>query len=417
MSKITIIVNSENVPTKTLFELKKVIGADVDSIKENILNVFTIRFLILISILFSIFSSAKGQSNNKSVIKGVIDTIPHSIYFVKYKNEGNTISDTVSLDDQSNFKYTATISEPTIFNISIKNIYNKNYIGDFVIYSFWIEPEKTIEFNGYKGWLINGAKGLIPISNKFDIKNSSLDSIERIFNKNKSTAIITKTEQLGRDLKNDELIEVIREQSDLFISHHPNNYYGLYLISKFPDNTNKHLNDRNNMFKKISNDLQKTYLGESILQKINIGKIIEIGEILPEFQQTDTTSKVVKLSQFRGKYVLVDFWASWCGPCRRENPNLVKAYQKYRSKGFEIIGISLDENKAEWLKAIRDDELKWTQLSDLKSFKNSVAQQLFIQAVPDNFLIDPNGVVLAKGLRGDNLNKELERIFKSTKSR
>jgi len=96
---------------------------------------------------------------------------------------------------------------------------------------------------------------------------------------------------------------------------------------------------------------------------------------------------------------------------------LVKAYQKYRSKGFEIIGISLDENKAEWLKAIRDDELKWTQLSDLKSFKNSVAQQLFIQAVPDNFLIAPNGVVLAKGLRGDNLNKELERIFKYTKSR
>ncbi|WP_083663578.1 TlpA family protein disulfide reductase [Sphingobacterium sp. B29] len=370
------------------------------------------RFLILISIFFSILCSAKGQSNNKSVIKGVIDTIPHTIYFVKYKNQGNTISDTVALDDKSNFKYTAIISEPTIFNISIKNIYNKNYIGDFVIYSFWIEPEKTIEFNGYKGWLINGAKGLIPISNKFDIKNSSLDSIERLFNKNKLTAIKAKTEQLGRNLANNELIEVIRELSDSFISNHPNNYYGLYLISNFPDNTNKQLNDRNNMFKKISNDLQKTYLGESILQKIKISKIFEIGEMMPEFEQTDTISKVVKLSQFRGKYVLVDFWASWCAPCRRENPNLVKAYQKYRGKGFEIIGISLDENKEEWLKAIRNDGLKWTQLSDLKSFKNSVAQQLSIQAVPDNFLIDPNGVILAKGLRGDDLSKELERIFK-----
>jgi len=377
-----------------------------------IANKFTMRFLILISIFFSILCSAKGQSNNKSVIKGVIDTIPHAIYFVKYKNQGNTISDTVALDDKSNFKYTAIISEPTIFNISIKNIYNKNYIGDFVIYSFWIEPEKTIEFNGYKGWLINGAKGLIPMSNKFDIKNSSLDSIGRLFNKNKLTAIKAKKEQLGRNLANNELIEVIRELSDSFISNHPNNYYGLYLISNFPDNTNKQLNDRNNMFKKISNDLQKTYLGESILQKIKISKIFEIGEMMPELEQTDTISKVVKLSQFRGKYVLVDFWASWCAPCRRENPNLVKAYQKYRGKGFEIIGISLDENKEEWLKAIRNDGLTWTQLSDLKSFKNSVAQQLSIQAVPDNFLIDPNGVILAKGLRGDDLSKELERIFK-----
>jgi thiol-disulfide isomerase/thioredoxin len=139
-----------------------------------------------------------------------------------------------------------------------------------------------------------------------------------------------------------------------------------------------------------------------------VHELTSIGKILPSFAQTDTASKIVKLSDFSGKYVLVDFWASWCGPCRKENPHLIEAYQKYRSKKFEIIGVSIDTDKQHWLKAIHDDDLLWTQLSDLKGFNNSIARQFYIHGVPENFLIDPNGVIIAKGLKGQDLLNKLK---------
>ena len=120
-----------------------------------------------------------------------------------------------------------------------------------------------------------------------------------------------------------------------------------------------------------------------------------------------------RLSSFRGKYVLLDFWASWCGPCRAENPNLVRVFQQYKGKGLHIIGISLDQPNARdrWLKAIHDDRLEWTQLSDLKFWRNEVAVQYGIQAIPQNFLIDPSGKIVAKNLRGESLEATLAKFI------
>jgi len=136
-----------------------------------------------------------------------------------------------------------------------------------------------------------------------------------------------------------------------------------------------------------------------------------LGEKLNDFQQRDTNSNMVRLSDFKGKYVLVDFWASWCGPCRKENPNLVEVYQKYHSKSFDIIGISLDDNRKSWLDAIKQDKLSWPQLSDLKSFDNAVARQFSIHAVPSNFPLNPDGIVIEKNLKGKELNNVLGKLL------
>lgn len=152
-------------------------------------------------------------------------------------------------------------------------------------------------------------------------------------------------------------------------------------------------------------------------ENIEIAKKTGIGKMAMEFTQDDTLGSPVSLSSFKGKYVLVDFWASWCGPCRAENPNVVKVFNKYKDRNFHILGVSLDRpgQKERWLKAIHDDKLDWTQVSDLKFWDNEVAKQYGIKAIPQNLLLDPEGKIIAKNLRGEELDQKLSEAIEGKK--
>jgi len=201
----------------------------------------------------------------------------------------------------------------------------------------------------------------------------------------------------------------ISRMQDTFIRQHPDSYVSLFLLDERSGDLDPAAFEP--FFNALSQRIRNTGKGRRLTARLKIAKATDIGQKAFDFTQNDTAGAPVSLSSLKGKYVLIDFWASWCSPCRSENPDMVKAYRKCKDRNFEIIGISLDSKKEPWLKAIATDSLPWIQVSDLKGWQNAVAVKYGITSVPRNFLLAPDGTIIAKNLRGEELEKELEKTL------
>ena len=227
-----------------------------------------------------------------------------------------------------------------------------------------------------------------------------------------SSSIAAYEQALSPDAAYDQLaLDKIAEISENFVKKNPTSYVAALAIIRLYQATQDGAMTQD-LYKMVPPRVQFSDLGNYVFKLIEESKINPIGSVISDFSQTDTAGNPVNIAAYRGKYVLLDFWASWCRPCRQENPNVVAAFDKFKNKNFTIVGISLDQNKKAWLDAIKMDQLNWNHLSDLKGWSNQVAAIFKVSSIPQNFLLDPDGRIIAKNLRGNALEGRLKVLLK-----
>ena len=288
--------------------------------------------------------------------------------------------------------------------------------GKFVIKGKMDQP-------GFKGLIFNNAQPLVPMFlDNSNIKiTGNKDALDKLVITGSPSQDQFKTftdalkpyEQflLPDATYNQEALEKIASISEDFVRKFPTSYVSPLAIIRLYQATQNGVKSEE-LYKLIPATIQFSPLGNYVNQLIAESKINPIGSVVSEFSQNDTTGNPINISAFRGKYVLVDFWASWCRPCRQENPNVVAAFSKYKNKNFTILGVSLDQNKKNWVDAIKMDGLEWSHVSDLKGWGNQVAAIFKITSIPQNLLLDPQGRIIAKNLRGAVLESRLNAILK-----
>lgn len=374
-----------------------------------------IKLLMLVAILPLLANAQQEYTITGQV--GKLDKPAKAYLLLKQGNQD--ILDSVYLD-KGKFKFVGTIPSPMEAHVRIKHDDTPD------------DPTKKIVFDA-KAFLIEGAH--IELIAKDSIKHAVITGSPLNDENEKVTLLLkpiydkydilnkeynSKSEADKQDPKyiqtlEDRAAKIDQEVFDTkmdYIRKHPDNYMALMALNSLlkPDFD---AIEMEKVFASLSQPVRQSILAKDVDIRIQTFKKTQEGVEAIDFTQPDVNGVPVKLSDYRGKYVLIDFWASWCAPCRRENPHLVKTYERFKSKGFEILGISLDKasDKQRWLNAIEKDKLTWKQVSDLKGWDNEAARLYEVTAIPMNFLIDPQGKIIAKYLRNDDLDNKLISIF------
>lgn len=357
-------------------------------------------YLLFPTLIFAQTAPAAADQNYS--ITGTITGLPDST--MVFLHRAGT-SDILSADYSKKGKF------KLFGNIESADLYQLSFIGQTKSQDLFLDKNNVV------------VTGSVAALDKLAVTGAPLQKDYTLFDlkfgplKNKLNTTVKLINEAQPGAKRDSLIDVfektrlkVGQQVDEYIKLKPASpvsAFVLFVTSPVAGDATA-LEER---YQQLTAEAKTGSYANRIEETIASSKVGSVGTIAPNFSQPDTSNQPVSLNQFRGKYVLVDFWAAWCRPCRMENPAVVAAYNAFKDKNFTVLGVSLDQNRDSWVKAINDDNLAWNHVSDLKYWQNEVAQLYKIQSIPANMLIDPNGKIIARDLRGQALYDTLQQLL------
>ena len=338
------------------------------------------RKFLLVYFVFLGSTSCFAQKQSVTIegeLTGYLDGFIVKLYDLS--SGTNVLMDSTELN-KGKFKFKKELPEGYQY-VAIMDI-RKSKKGVSLDYKkFWVEPG-TVHFKGKLGDLRNA-----------EVKGSKINDEEQEYFR-----------MLEKD--SDDEFNVLKK----FINKYPKSIIAIKFLDTHAQQMNK--DSLQQYFDYFDLELKNSAFGQNILAALKHGTVLNIGDQATDFKLPNKDGKVISLSDYKGKYVLLDFWGSWCIPCREENKNLVKIHQTYQHKGFDILGVSIEGNRNHWLSAMKEDKITWESLSDLKGDKTIPVHLYAVTKYPSNFLINPEGIIIAKDLRGVDLVDKLKELIK-----
>lgn len=359
-------------------------------------------------VLFVAAILAVSCSNEpKYILSGELEGITEGQVFLQKRESGEMVKLDSAIIENGIFEIIGgAVDYPEMYYLMVEG--NTGYKMLFV-------ENQKISLNGHVDSLFDASVEGSVTNSEYDSFNKGLepyyDKNSEIYQKVKAAREAGDEEMADELNKQREVIfDEIKEYQMSFIKSNPGSYASPTILRSViygmgGEELESHINE-------LEPEIRETKLIMDLIDRVEVLKAVAIGEIAPDFTQNDQDGNPITLSEVVGpKLLLLDFWAAWCGPCRRENPNIVAVYKEFNDKGFDVFGVSLDRDKEDWLKAIEEDNLTWKHVSDLQYWSNAAAKMYAVNSIPANFLLDEEGRILATNIRGDELREKVVEIL------
>ncbi|WP_208306420.1 TlpA disulfide reductase family protein [Hymenobacter defluvii] len=330
------------------------------------------------------------------------------VYLAELEDNQLVSRDTATIDEKGRFAFTGTTPAPSIYQVKVDDT-NQALVALDNQTKLTLRGDASKLNNSYTVQGSPDSELLQQVSNALQMNKTSMDRLEQRFVQARqagqadSVAAIQQEAQQIQERGQAGVRRLVRQHPGSVVS-------GFVLTAVLNPDDNFGLADT------VATALKATHpesrYAKALTAKVDASRATATGAVAPDIKLPTPEGNVVPLSSLRGKYVLLDFWASWCGPCRQENPNVVRAYQKYKDKGFTVYSVSLDQSRDKWVNAIAKDNLTWTHVSDLQYWQSAAAQTYKIEAIPQSYLLDPQGRIIGKNLRGPALEAKLAQVMK-----